>query len=81
MTEPLDTLFSLLDEALDSIDRSEAVFDRLLLRALRRIQSPEDAAKLVDYLPGDHPYLPLFKALYDELRQNSPAVPDYQLSN
>lgn len=79
--DQLLSLFSLIDDALDSIDRSEARIDRLLVRALRQVSSPQEAERLKNFLPEGHPYIPLFQALHDDLSGNPPQTTDFPRSN
>ena len=80
-THALSSLFTAIDDALDSVDRSNASLDRLLVGALRRVTTVDEARRLAEIIPIDHPYSPLFQALRDDLAGNPPHTPYFPMSN
>ncbi len=80
-THALSSLFTAIDDALDSVDRSNASLDRLLVGALRRVTTVDEARRLAEIIPSDHPYSPLFQALYDDLVGNPPRMPSVPRSH
>ncbi len=80
-THALSCLFTAIDDALDTVDRSNASLDRLLVRALRRVATADEARRLARLIPSEHPYAPLFQALYDDLVGNPPRMPSVPMSN
>jgi hypothetical protein len=80
-THALSRLFTAIDDAIDGVDRSNASLDRLLVRALRRVTTIDEARRLVELIQSEHPYAPLFQALYDDLAGNPPRTPPFPMTN
>ncbi|GBE49207.1 MAG TPA: hypothetical protein ENG84_03560 [Gammaproteobacteria bacterium] len=80
-THLLSRLFTAIDDEMDAVDRSNASLNRLLVRALRRVTTADEARRLVELIPNEHPYAPLVQALYDDLAGNPPHTPPFPMSN